>query len=515
MEVKEFMKIAKKILALLLVLTVMIPYVTINASAKGTGNNGNQSDPVGDNPESGVPSYPLHQESEAPIDWLRYRQGETFDLSEIKGETDLVQGYTVDGEGIFWHFINPDKLGGYANINFIDENGKIVEFKNVLPYKNNQHFGVVTDYGWKLLSAKYFPQEAPKKGATQFNLSHTAGKLPVVPAIGSLSVNVDVTKQHEKITYQPVWQNKYQPIWQKEYQPYYAPVYAKDVSADDTKTLVSLSSNAFKNGHTYVPVNVATASAEGGTWFDIADSSPQNRATGYKYNVKIANNKLTISFDDRLIAANVGAYVVNNPQEFPGNAPAHFGNSVTVDMPTGYGDIVYLYFHNADGLKWYTTGKYEFKEYRWLRTDLVDDFKVRDDLVADYFVRNDHVGTEFVKEKYDVKFNLIVTDENGKEVYNGGINNGDEMTFKNLKPGKYTTVLRGDDFEDATEFVTVVADKKASVDFSNIVVTDKDYVEENYLEKIYLDDIYLDKIYLKDIYRKDIYLGDEYAIYLN
>ncbi|MCL1697014.1 hypothetical protein [Lysinibacillus sp. BPa_S21] len=506
------MKITKKILLFLLVLIVMIPYVTINASAKSTGNNGNQSDPIGETPAS----YPLHQADQAPIDWLSYRQGETFDLSEKKGETDFVKGYTADGVGIFWHFINPDKLGGYANINFVDENGKIVEFKNVQSYKSNQHFGVVTDYGWKLLSAEYFPQEAPKKGATQFNLSHTAGKLPVVqPAVGSLNVNVDVTKQHEKITYQPVWQKKYQPVWQKEYQPYYAPVYAKDVSTDNTDTLVSLSSNAFKNGHTYVPVNVAAASADGGSWFDIADSSPQNRPNGYKYNVKIANGKLTISFDDRLIAANVGAYVVNNPKDFPGNAPAHFGNSVSVDMPAGYGDVVYLYFHNAGGLKWYTTGKYEFKEYRWVRTDLVADYKVRDDLVADEFVRNDKVGNEFVKDKYDVKFTLVVTDENGNEVYNGGINNGDEFSLDNLKPGKYTSVLRGDDFDDVTKSVTVVAGEKASANFDNIVVTDKDYVEEEYLEKIYLDVIYLDKIYLKDIYLKDIYLDDEYAIYLN
>ncbi|MFJ7733407.1 hypothetical protein ACIQXF_16165 [Lysinibacillus sp. NPDC097231] len=509
------MKIVKKILTLVFVLAVMIPYATISASAN-SGNNGNQSDPIGENPKTGVPSYPLHQADKAPIDWLDYRQGETFDLSDKKGETDFVQGYKADGEGIFWHFINPDKLGGYANINFIDENGQILEFKNVKPYKSNQHFGVVTDYGWKLLSAEYFPQEAPKKGATQFNLSHTAGKLPEVqPAVGSLKVNVDVTKQHEKITYQPVWQKEYQPVWQKKYQPYYAPVYAKDVSSDETKTLVSLSDNAFNNGHTYVAVNVAAASAEGGIWYDIADSSPQNRPSGYKYNVKIANDKLTISFDDRLIAADVGAYVVNNPQDFPGNAPKHYGNTVTVDMPAGHGDIVYLYFHNQDGIKWFTTGKYEFKEYRWVRTDLVDDNKVRDDLVADYFVRNDTVGNEFVKDKYDVGFKLVVTDENGNVVYNGVINNGGEISFDNLKPGKYTCVLSGDDFDDATEIVTVVADGKANVDFNYIVVTDKDYVEKEYLEKIYLDDIYLDKIYLEDIYLKDIYLGDEYAIYLN
>jgi hypothetical protein len=151
-----------------------LPLAANAASNNGNnGNNGNQNNPITNEPLC----YPLHQYTGEPIEWKSYRDGSDFGLNENKGETKLVPGYSEYGEnGVFWHFINPDKLGGYADITFVDADGVEFTVKDVMPYKNDQHFGVVTDRNCKLLSAAYYPSTAPKKEATQFNLSHTAGK---------------------------------------------------------------------------------------------------------------------------------------------------------------------------------------------------------------------------------------------------------------------------------------------------------------------------------------------------
>ncbi|MCL1840012.1 DUF4816 domain-containing protein [Candidatus Saccharibacteria bacterium] len=214
--------------------------------------------------------------------------------------------------------------------------------------------------------------------------------------LGSLTVDVDITTAYDQKTYQPYWQKKLQPIWQKTYQPIWqkelqpvwqktyqpiwqrtyqpfwqrtyqlfsVPVFVKGDVSSVSGTLVTrleytepysakstpTNGGAFKNGHTYVAVDVAAASTEGGVWYTIADSSfnangkktpnEYNTPIDYQYNVKIKDGKLTISFDDRLISASVGAYAVANINEkdkdfgFPGNAPKHSANSVTIDVPT-------------------------------------------------------------------------------------------------------------------------------------------------------------------------------------
>ncbi|MCL2120911.1 MAG: SpaA isopeptide-forming pilin-related protein [Clostridiales bacterium] len=175
-------------------------------------------------------------------------------------------------------------------------------------------------------------------------------------------------------------------IYKKNTQDYFVPTFAKKVASvggtlvtrltysGTGASAVPVNGGAFSNGHTYVEVNVADASTPGGVWYTIADSSfnsngkktpdEYNRPIDYQYNVSIANGKLTISFDDRLVSTSVGAYVVGNvggnPQSaFPGNAPKHSANSFTVDMPVAYGGVVYLYTH-LDGIKWFETGIYEF-----------------------------------------------------------------------------------------------------------------------------------------------------------
>ena len=79
-------------------------------------------------------------------------------------------------------------------------------------------------------------------------------------------------------------------------------MYERYYSANKENTLVSginggLLGGAFNTCHTYVAINVADA-CEGVLTFDIADSSKQNRLTGYSYNVKIEDGQLIISFDN-------------------------------------------------------------------------------------------------------------------------------------------------------------------------------------------------------------------------
>ena len=395
----------------------------------------------------------------------------------------------------------------------------------------------------------------------------------------SLTVTVDATEQYRIKTYQPVWQKTYQPVWQKEFQPYYIPTFTKAISSGGSDTLVTrleysgtdakavpTNGGTFKNGHTYVAVNVKAASVEGGVWYGIADSSSNsngkktpaeyNRPIGYSYNVEIKNGKLIVSFDDRLISASVGAYVVGSLKDnkgnidadkaFPGNAPKHYPNTVTVDVPANDG-TVYLYFHLEGGLKWYTTGEYVFAGWKldhtveagnyfvrkdpvsdeWVRDNPVSDEWVRDNLVSDSKVRVDLVNTEKVNKKYTGDFELVITNADGYE-YSGKYTVGAEFPKIDLAPGEYTvTITIGDYKYTDTKQATVVAGETIHVSFDGIILkgaTKKIYLEKTYLDdiilpKIYLDDItlpeiydqpiYLSKIYLKDITRQAIYLGNE------
>ena len=173
----------------------------------------------------------------------------------------------------------------------------------------------------------------------------------------------DVWKIFEKEFYD-VFQQDIWEIYERVIDSYRKPVFEKKVSSNSTSTLVSKSDTAFNNGHTWVAIDVAAAT-EGILTFEIADSSKSNRTVGYSYNVTIEDGKLVVFFDDRFISANYGAYVVNNPSQFPGNAPKHpaYGSQYAFDMPANYGATVYLYFHNAGGIKWYTTGQYEFVKW--------------------------------------------------------------------------------------------------------------------------------------------------------
>ena len=496
-------KILTCILVVIMSFALTIPAWADPGTNNGKGNsNGNQTTTT---LTSAPTVVPLHQQNDSPIAWQSYSQGSDFGINANKGEDKLVSyavindvPLTLDSDGaVLWHFVNPDKLGGYADITFIDDQGKEVTISGVVSYKNDQHFAVVTPDTWTLLRAEYYPTGTVGKNGTLFNLSstfHHPAKTPKLPETGSLVVSASVNKQHEVDTYQPIRQELIQPIWQKTIQPWYQktyqPVWQKtiqpwyqktfrevlqdttttyydknvvDVTAgDSTKTLVSKmvdGGGAWNNGFTWVPVNVAAAE-EGPVQYEIADSSPSNRDAGIYYNVQIEGNMMHIWVPDNVYQANIGGYVYNTvPSKFP-HAPKHTGLSADIPMPANYGDVVYLFFHNQGGIYW-TTGEQtttytvdptktttttavidpkEFVSEAWVKDTVVKDQLVRKDTVSDQLVKNEVLSNELVDSKsYDY---LVRNQFVGSEMVDDTFNVIFNLTVTNTETGE--EVYNGD-----------------------------------------------------------------------
>ena len=297
-----------------------------------------------------------------------------------------------------------------------------------------------------------------------------------------------------------------QEFYNRYSQKYLVPVFTKKVNtetgtlvtrltySDNTKKAKPVDGNAFKNGHTYVAIDVAKASQDGGIWYTIADSSKNNgkktpseynRPIDYKYNVSIKDGKLTVSFDDQLVSASVGAYVVTNPINFPGNAPKHYSNSVTVNLPKNNG-TVYLYTH-ISSVSWYAgENEYEFLEWRYddSRTEYdenytlvdtkygdyelidtkYDDYKLVDTKYGDYEL----VDTKYETKKIDVPYNndnLILTVNGEEKALN------EELV---LEPGKYTFTVSSatNEFEPVSKVVTILPGQNNPIDFDILYVLD-------------------------------------------
>jgi len=237
---------------------------------------------------------------------------------------------------------------------------------------------------------------------------------------GAIDLSLELIEQYDKVAYEPVYAQK----------------------QDTEKTLVSLmgeGDGVFNNGHTYVAIDVAAAK-EGALAFGIADSSKSNRAVGYSYNVKIEGDKLIVFFDEYFISATYGAYVVNDRNGFPGSAPSHpaTGSSYAFNLPAGYGDTVYLYFHIEGGIKWYDSAN---------------------------IIGWKEVGRETLTRDYDGEAALVITDADGNTVFSGMVAAGTVSPLVDgLAAGVYSYVISGDDFDDVTGEVTVESDKTATID---------------------------------------------------
>jgi hypothetical protein len=429
---------------------------------------------------------------------------------------------------------------------------------------NNPGWVISAPYDWQIaydpaggVSHSFITVTTTGNGNVQFNISgYSQGKDPN----GSLEVSVAANEQYNLFTDQPWDQTTYQPWWQKTYQRYQVPAFAKDISStssdtwvtrltydNDTASAKPINGGTFKNGHTYVQVNIAAASAPGGVWYTIADSSfnangkktpdQYNNPIDYQYNVQIANNKITISFDDRLISASVGAYavgslevksgntLVSNPDKaFPGNAPKHYPNSVTIDMPsTNDNGCIYLYTHIEGVISWYTTTD-QYKFVGWQDAPNLT-------TVSDAFVRNDFVSTQTgdtitetqATRAYNGTFTLTVknaADSSAGQTQQIAVNNGQgSASIQDLAPGNYTLTLTGDNNYSSTQNVTVQAGQMAQASFGPITMTGAD--QTSTLPIQHMPDQFLAKTYLSPIYLDPIQLGTnddpygQYAIRLN
>lgn len=166
------MKSMKKFFSVLLAITMIC---TFAIPATAASNNGKGNSKVA---TVALSTCRLHQYTGEPIhyDAEEFYEGLEFSLNPKNDETANIPGYGMGYEdAIFWHFVNPDKLGGTADITFIDKNGSETILESVKPYKAGQHWGVITPLDWELLDASYTPGTASPKGDTLFNLSHTAG----------------------------------------------------------------------------------------------------------------------------------------------------------------------------------------------------------------------------------------------------------------------------------------------------------------------------------------------------
>jgi len=235
----------------------------------------------------------------------------------------------------------------------------------------------------------------------------------------------------------------------------------REVKRNNTDTLVSHratapgQSGAFNNGHTWVAINVAAARADN-VKIGIANSSPSNTPIGYSYNVKIEGNNITVYFDDNLIRANFGFEVQNAVSQLaggPSNINHRVTSSRTISMPAGYGDTVYLFFHNAGGIQWYGEATGECRE----------------------------VSRETIFVSYAEKFNaneltLTVNGPNGEEVIDDWrlfLDFDDKLNvfLPSQTPGVYSVTLSGDGFNDITRTgIVVVENETTIVNFGTISI---------------------------------------------
>lgn len=337
----------------------------------------------------------------------------------------------------FWHFVDTSRLSDHATIYFLKPDGStypVTTSENVA----GQHYAIITPSDWMLLdgtsysgaAGNFVLSHSGRHQATMGSLKVQASAAPFYYEIQPRTFyerpiyefyerdvwdvyNLPITqyfvrtvdKYYERDVFdfyqRDVW-NYYErdvdeyferPVWdiyQREAQRYLIPVFTRKINSvdgtlvtrleysDNTTKAVPTNGGIFKNGHTYVEVNVAEASQPGGIWYTIADSSRNNgkktpneynRPILYEYNVQIIDGQLIISFPDTLAYVNVGAEIVNKAKDFSGNAPKHYAGGLSVPLPAGYGDTVLLYTH-IDGLGWYERDEngdwvYRFLEWRY------------------------------------------------------------------------------------------------------------------------------------------------------
>lgn len=382
-----------------------------------------------------------------------------------------------DEDYSFWHFVDSGKQSQYVMITFETPTG-LQEYKvtpstkiNANDKDTNQHYAMITPSSWKLINAVDYTKSDLN---AQFNLSHSYrhevnGKVNVQAKVQTYAFEKTPHEYYERTITQnytrnvhDIYEKEIQDIYQREVQDKYArevkdiykrdvydvyeryaqkyliPVFTKKLAGEYNGTLVTrlnysdktvkatpTNGGAFKNGHTYVAVDVNKASSDEGVWYTIADSSKNNgkktpdqynRPIDYQYNVRIKDGKLIITGDERLAYASVGAYVYASIPKDAKNAPKHSQGIVSVELPKNCDDTIYLYTH-FENIGWYEHDEnhqpvYEFKEWQYDESlTQYGDYELNGVYTGDYaFVETEYGEYQFVNTKYG-EYSLIDTIE--------------------------------------------------------------------------------------------------------
>ncbi|MDR0782850.1 MAG: hypothetical protein LBE83_03720 [Propionibacteriaceae bacterium] len=468
-------------------------------------------------------------------------KGTGSSFNESWNNTFAVGGAENASNPSMWHLVytgnNPADVTE-MQLTFAD--GTVFDWTPALGFStnnggNNPGWVILAPAGWEIASGFLITKDLTQ---VNFNISGFNKGVPDKPVNGALTFEFDITAQHKEVTTQEVRQKTIQPIWQTTIQRYERPVFYQPKTTYNNNTLVTrldYSSNlasavptngvTLNNGHTVVAVNIAAASAPEGVSVEIADSSfnangkktpaEYNSPIGYSYNVQIANGQVTISFDDSLVSASVGVEASaynkecknkNDTNCVGANAPAHFANSVTVDLPKGASDIVYLYVH-IESISWLPGGPDFWKFDRWVvdpNLTVVTEAWVRNEIVDDQLLRTKVTEKMINDGPYTGDLLLEVSGPMGV-VYSGA-----PKDLTDLAPGSYIATLSSPDdaFVAIPVTVTVESGKTTVVDFGSIVVTgDTEYINA---KAIYVRPIILDRAYLAPIELDVIQLGNDF-----
>ncbi|MDR0373395.1 MAG: hypothetical protein LBI79_07570, partial [Nitrososphaerota archaeon] len=306
-----------------------------------------------------------------------------------------------------WHLVYSGKIFNaitYMQITFT--NGEVFEWTpdmgpSVNGGNNNMGWVIVAPADWEIAyvnkgnnndSGSYLITE--ESSNPQFNISGFHKGTPD-PKFGSLEVTVNVDKRHKVIVLQDVYQGTTQDVYQGTIKNTYIPIFERKVITSGTGTVTSFlgdnTGGRFNNGMVWFAIDVEKAKTDGYT-FGIAYSNPANTHLGYYYNIAIVNNQLVLSFDDRFISAlEATAKVYNAPpssHDNSGHTRLNAGQTITVNLPAGHSDTVYLYVH-FNTVSWYSV-EYSFTgQWRLVHTDVTDPVYLRTDVTDPVYLRTD------------------------------------------------------------------------------------------------------------------------------
>ena len=375
------------------------------------------------------------------------------------------------------------------------------------------------------------------KGKPNDTTVETKGSLEVTIKDDALIPYVEITRQKTFArdawnTYERnVWDIYERDVWdvlQGTTQDFYVPIFKREITNCNTATLVSLGSNSIgSTGQTWV--EFYAEAAEAGLTFEIADSSPSNRGTGYFYNVKVVGDKLYITFDN-IFKADIGVWAAGSPIFKQGHPNGKEGNSAVktindssytfvLDATADANGIIYLYVHIAGGIQWVSKDYYfagwEFDhnvktDPVFLRKEVTEYVKTGEGASEYVLIGTDYKVNEEISDvvigdpetKYlviDEGLRISVKDEGGNEVFEGAFSG--LQLVSGLTEGWYFITLSNEGI-NLTVKTFVKAGEKNVVDFGELISEQPGEAVIKYLDPKY------DDTWVADV-KNDIKVADE------